>query len=193
MVSMKKTRKTFIICFIISFLLWFFPFIIRILFIDTIDKLIHSSADEQHTTLNIVAEITEHLNNNDKWSAFCLVFFNNLKVCFINIFGGILLGLGTLVSLIVNGFFAADTFVTLHQNGMSINKILAHTLPHSIELIGIWLSGAIGLNIAKIFIDMMKNDITPTYLTIKFLLLMSLIMTLIILIASYIEIYISIK
>ena len=188
---MNKKNRIFFVYFIISILLWFLPFIVRILFIDTTNSSVIPELNQQHTAIDIASEIKDYLLNNDKLSAFCLVFFNNLKVCFINIFGGFLLGLGTISNLVINGFYTADVFATLYENGMSINKILMHTLPHSIELVGIWISGAIGLKIAKIIINMMRNNTIPTYQTIKLLTLSASIMTLIILIAAYIETYIS--
>ncbi|MCF6297037.1 MAG: stage II sporulation protein M [Flavobacteriaceae bacterium] len=157
---------------------------------DTI--IVSHSAPTQETGLNIVQEITEHLRNNDKWSAFYLIFTNNLKVSIINIFGGVFFGIGTFVNLFFNGFYTADVFSTIHANGTSWNVIIEHTLPHSFEMIGIWLSGGLGFFIAKTILDMMVKNRYPTTMFYKIIVVGSLISGLIILIAAYIEAFISV-
>lgn len=152
----------------------------------------HTTVPTQETGLNIVQEITEHLKNNDKWSAFYLIFTNNLKVSIINIFGGVFLGIGTFVNLLFNGFYTADVFSTIHANGTSWRKILAHTLPHSFEMIGIWLSGGLGFFIAKNIFDIMIKNKYPTAMFYKIIVFGTLTSSLIILIAAYIEAFISV-
>lgn len=144
------------------------------------------------TGLDVVSDITVHLLKNDRWSVFCLIFINNLKVCIVNITGGVMLGVVTFTNLVINGFLAADTFMSLHNNGMKVGKILEHTLPHSIELVGIWLSGAIGFSITMVIIDLMRGKEMPSILFFRTLSKIALVTILIILFAAFIETYISI-
>ncbi len=142
-------------------------------------------------SIDIVSEITAHALKNETWSVFCLIFINNLKSCLINIGGGIMLGLATVSNLIINGFLVADTFATIHKNGMGIGQILKYTLPHCFELFGIWLSGAIGFSIAKLIIDFMRGKELPHSDYFKFIGKSIVITVLIILAAAFVEAYIS--
>ena len=187
---MNKMIRIVLFCFVIAFLIWLVPFLIRILFMDAI--IVSHSASTQETGLNTVKQITEHLNNNDKWSAFYLIFTNNLKVCIINILGGIFFGVGTFFSLFMNGFYTADAFSNIYANGTSWNTIFAYTLPHSFEMIGIWLSGGLGFFIAKTIFDMMMKNRYPTAIFYKIIGLGTVIVSLIILVAAYIEVFISV-
>lgn len=187
---MNNTIRLLLFCCLFSFLFWVTPFLIRILFMDTI--IVTNSTHNQGANLSVVSEITEHLNNHDKWSAFHLIFINNLKVCIINIFGGVLFGIGTFVNLFMNGFYTADVFSNIHANGTSWNTILAHTFPHSFEMIGIWLSGGLGFFIAKTIFDMMIKNRYPAAIFYKIIGLGTLTVGLIILVTAYIEAFISI-
>ncbi|HSD09291.1 stage II sporulation protein M [Flavobacterium sp.] len=179
-------KRMFWLFLLLSFLLWVLPFIIRLFFINVVEIKISSSK-----SIDIVSKITTHALKNDTSSVFCLIFINNLKCCLINIGGGIMLGVATASNLIMNGFFAADTFATIHKNGMGIGQILKHTLPHCFELLGIWLSGAIGFSIAKLIIDFMRGKDFPNSDHFKFLGKFSLLILLIILSAAFVEAYIS--
>lgn len=181
------TKRMFWIFLLVSFLLWLIPFIIRLFFIDFVEIKKPSSVN----SFDIVGEITAHALKNDSWTVFCLIFINNLKVTVINIIGGMLLGLGTVSNLIINGFLAADTFAAIHKNGMPIGEILKHTLPHSFELVGIWLSGAIGFSIAKVIVDFMRGKELPNVDYFRFIGRCIIITVLIILLAAFVESYVS--
>jgi len=188
---MNKTIRILLFCFAISFLIWVTPFLIRILFMDSI--IVSHSKPNQKMSSDIVSVIAEHLNNNNKWSAFYLIFTNNLKVCITNILGGVLLGVGTLINLFINGFYTADVLSNIHSNGTSWSVILEHTISHSFEMIGVWLSGALGFFIAKTIFDIMLKNKYPTLTFYKTIAFSILIIILIILIAAYIEAFISIS
>jgi len=188
---MNKTIRTLLLFFAISFLIWVTPFLIRILFMDSI--IISHSKPNQKMSLDIVSVITEHLNNNNKLSAFYLIFTNNLKVCITNILGGVLLGIGTLINLFINGFYTADVLSNIHSNGTSWNVIIEHTIPHSFEMIGVWFSGALGFFIAKTIFDIMLKNKYPTLIFYKTIASSTLIIVIIIFIAAYIESFISIS
>lgn len=183
-----KARRLFLFFLFFSFLFWFVPFMLRLFLINGVEI----ENNTQVKCLNVVSDITKCLLKNDRWSAFCLIFSNNLKVCIINIVGGVMLGIVTLINLVVNGFIAADTFATIHNNGMEVSKILKYTLPHCFELLGVWLSGAIGLCIAKVVFNYMKDNKLPTYHSFKFIGKCFIVVVIIILVAAFIEAYVSI-
>lgn len=107
--------------------------------------------------------------------------------------GGVFLGLGTVVNLMINGFYSADVFVTSYHSGLSIRQILNVTLPHSFELIGFWLSGAIGFYIAWNFILFFRSKESFTALFCKKTGIGVAVVFVIILVAAYVEAYISVN
>lgn len=183
-----RSKKTFWFFLFFSFILWLLPFILRLFFFDIANFEKHPP----EKSLNVVSDITNYVANNDKWSVFIAIFSNNLKVCVINIVGGVMLGILTLSNLIMNGFYAADVFATAYNNGIGVTYILKTTLPHSFELIGIWLSGAVGFSIAKLIIDFMRGRDNPYIIFFRFIGKCVLFIVLIILFAALIESYISI-
>ena len=175
--------------YIISFIFWLLPFITRIFFIEI--NLEQYDSDLNNTSSDTMNNIISSLSEGNKQNAFILIFFNNLKGCVINIVGGVLLGFGTIINLMINGFYSADIFINSYNVGMSIKSILKVTLPHSFELIGFWLSGAIGFYIAWNIIQFMrgKESMTPNFY--KNVGIYSFITFFIILGAAYIEVYVS--
>jgi uncharacterized membrane protein SpoIIM required for sporulation len=161
---------------------------VRIFFIEIPDINVEQ---KEKQTLNTMTEIIHLLDENDKNGAFVEIFKNNLTGCILNIVGGVMLGVGTLFSLLFNGFFSADIFVSSYKAGVSISSILKVTLPHSFELIGFWLSGAIGFYIAWNIIQFMRGKDSFSIRFYKQIGIGSLIVFLIILSAAYIEAYIS--
>ncbi|MDR7210566.1 stage II sporulation protein M [Flavobacterium piscis] len=186
--NLLRAKRMFRYFLLLSFIFWAIPFVIRLFFLDV--AIIKDIPSEK--SLDIVSEITGHALKNDTWSVFCLIFINNLKCCLINIGGGIMLGVATLSNLILNGFFAADTFATIHKNGMGVGQIFRYTLPHCFELVGIWLSGAVGFSLAKVIIDYMRGKELPNSDYFKFIGKYFLLTVLIILAAAFVEAYISI-
>ena len=160
-------KRSFLILFVASFLCWLFPFIGRVYFFKI------PVIDYGHPKIpilvkkGIVDEILHLISINDRWSVFILIFKNNIKGCIFNVFGGFLLGLGTLFNLMANGFYTADVFVSSYFAGVNIRTILHTTLPHSFELLGFWLSGTIGFSIAWAIIRFMKGKENLTKLFMK--------------------------
>ncbi|MDR0604225.1 MAG: stage II sporulation protein M [Bacteroidales bacterium] len=136
-----KRHKIFFLSFTIAFSFWLLPFLVRIFFVEMPEINVNKIE-------NSMTKIMQSLTNGDRCVAFGIIFKNNLKGCILNIVGGAMLGLGTLINILFNGFFSADIFVFSYKAGMDITSILRVTLPHSFELIGFWLSGAIGFYIA---------------------------------------------
>lgn len=190
----KRNKTTFFFCFFLSALLWIIPFLIRIFLIDFSDNepTLLPQVVEDSQDSNVINEIIHQLDAGNQFSAFSLVFWNNLKVCIINMAGGALLGILTIVSLLQNGFFTADVLTNIHSNGMPVSIILKYTLPHSVEILGAWLSGTIGFCFTRIIIDYLRIKILPDIRYIRFLGVNILIVLLITLVSAYIEVYISI-
>ncbi len=140
----KAQLKTGFVFFLV--LVWLIPFLIELLCVKVQMPNPNSIGTKPLSAMNNV--LAAYANNN-RYSAFVLIFFNNAKVLLYNIAGGSSLGICTFFNLIVNGCAAAFDFGNAHKMGLSWTTIAIHTLPHSIELIGIWLSGGIGFSIAK--------------------------------------------
>jgi uncharacterized membrane protein SpoIIM required for sporulation len=179
------------IFYIVSFACWLLPFAVRVFFVELPEispEQLEQLPKEQH---NAAQEVILLLSTGNKDGAFWAIFKNNLKGCIINIAGGVFFGLGTLFNLMFNGFFSADAFASSYQSGLSIETILKVTLPHSFELIGFWLSGAIGFYIAWNIMQFMRGKGTFTRHFYKRTGIYSLAVFLIILAAAYVEAYIS--
>jgi uncharacterized membrane protein SpoIIM required for sporulation len=171
-----------------SFFCWLLPFLLRIFFIEIPDIKVEQ-VEEQ--SLNSITNVIQLLDENDKNGAFWIIFKNNIKGCVINIAGGVLLGIGTLFNLLFNGFFLADIFVYSYKAGMNISSIMKVTLPHSFELIGFWLSGAIGFYIAWNIIQFMRGKESFSTRFYKQVGIGSVAVVAIILAVAYVEAYIS--
>jgi uncharacterized membrane protein SpoIIM required for sporulation len=171
-----------------SFLCWLLPFLFRIFFIEmreiTVDQIGNQSE-------NSIIKIMQSLTDGDRYSAFVIIFKNNLTGCILNIVGGVMLGIGTLFNLLFNGFFSADVFISSYHSGLNITSIMKVTLPHSFELTGFWLSGAIGFYIAWNIIQFMRGKDSFSTRFYKQTGIGSLMVFIIILSAAYVEAYIS--
>lgn len=174
----------------LSIILWVIPFLLRLFINDNSLMNNHNHPDKQHMP-TVVTELFESFSHNDREKAFYIIFNNNMKVCLYNIVGGMMLGLGTFINLIMNGFLAADAFVNIHKSGMSVSDILKYTLPHSFEIIGIWLSGSLGFIIAKILLDFIRFNNLPTVRFYKYFGIGFFITLCIILAAAYTEAFVS--
>ena len=182
---MWKVKKTFVIAFII----WLIPFLFRVLIVDFPQVKNNAFAKAE----SIETKITKAIDDGNNHNAFLLLFINNIKGCTINVIGGFLLALPTMFNLSFNGFVAADVFVNAYNSGFSICNILKTTLPHSFELIGFWLSGAIGLSIAWKLIQFMRGKDEFDGLFLKKIVKYACIVVAIIICAAYVEAYISVK
>jgi uncharacterized membrane protein SpoIIM required for sporulation len=175
--------------FAISFLCWLFPFVLRILFVNIPEIGTGQTKFQNPDNQNIVNDIIQSLDTNDNGKTFSLIFSNNIKGCIINIVGGVLLGLGTFINLLFNGFFSADIFVSSYKAGISTESILKVTLPHSFELIGFWLSGAIGFYITWNIMRFMRGKEAFTNHFYKQVGIYSIVICFIILAAACVESY----
>jgi stage II sporulation protein M len=174
--------------FWLSFLIWLIPFAVGLIFGNSITP----SSNSQQPLPPEISRIFDAYSNNNNREVFSLIFVNNIKVAIFNIAGGVFIGIATFLSLLINGYGTAIAFSNMHQNGMPWGDIAKHTLPHSIELVGIWLAGAIGFSIAKKIIDAMRGRPLPDTKYFKQIGIYTLTSFLIVLVAAYIEAYISV-
>lgn len=187
--------KSYLINYVLLSLgFWLLAFIARLFFVEmpVIENIPNSDIDT--TILNSTANSIIDLLFEDKYfDAFILVFKNNMKSCIINIAGGFTFGFVTIINLLINGFISADIMLSSHKFGLSVTSICRLTLPHSFELIGFFLSGAIGFFIASRLYYLIIGEKTITNIFFKHLFLYFLLVFLMISLASYVEIYVTIK
>jgi uncharacterized membrane protein SpoIIM required for sporulation len=186
-------NRIFCICFIFSIVSWLIPFVCRFFFTEipeivTVDQ---TTKIANPKTNYLITKVIVAFSENDNKTAFILICTNNLKNCILNIGGGTMLGIGTLLNLIFNGFILADIVISSYKSGLSIESILKTTLPHSFELVGFWLSGAIGFYIAWTIIRYMQGKEKFTVYFYKQIGLYSFMVFLIIIAAAYVESYVT--
>jgi stage II sporulation protein M len=175
--------------FLLSFALWALTFIIRLsIHIEPV-----ANGNLQGNQSKVVERIIKSVDNGDNSTTFELIFTNNIKGCLINVLGGVLLSVATVINLLINGFAAADVFRTAYDSGVPLVLILKTTLPHSFELVGFWLSGMIGFMITWQLIRFMKGkEAFPSHVITELCVLLS-VMTILIISAAYVEAFISIN
>ena len=122
---------------------------------------------------------------------FAKILKNNVKVCLINIAGGSIFGVCTVVNLAANGYNLADVVIYALKQGMSQSMIISLLAPHSFELLGIWLTGAVGLILAKYVIRYAFKSIIPSYFEFRTIIYSSLAGIAIIVLAAWIEVYVT--
>lgn len=183
--------KTIVMLVAVTISLWIIPFTIRILISDFSFADTLGFTDHEHKPDIIVSQLFDSFSKNDRYTAFCIIFKNNMKVCLYNIAGGITIGVSTFVNLIVNGFLAADAFVNIYKSGMSVSDIFKYTLPHSFEILGVWLSGMSGFLTAKMLLDFIRLNKIPDVSFYKYLGLGFFLTLCIISIAAYTEAFVS--
>ncbi len=184
----NRQLKLLSICVVSAFFIWFIPFVLRM----SIDDSKHETKiDKTNNSTNVLTDVFKAHSAGNHSKVFVLILSNNLKVAMINILGGVLIGIGTLGSLAHNGFFAADMFCSVHKRGMSWSRIIEYTAPHSLEMIGIWLSGGLGFYIAITIINMMLKNKQPKLIDLKIIIGSVIAVVLIISLSAYIEAFVS--
>ena len=176
----------------LSIIIWLIPFLFRLMtpshyyYVDT-QALEKAGMTKQLSTMD---SLLHYVDNNEREQVFLTIAKNNLKGCFINIAGGCMMGVVSVVNLSFNGFFSAGLIKQTYQQGIPFRRICELTIPHSFELIGFWWSGAIGLYIASQIFKAFRGKETDTkiYRFVGFGLLMVI---LIIIAAAFVEAYIT--
>lgn len=179
----------------IAFLLWFIPFFIR-LFLNISFQDTHTSSFRKLEVIEnsrVERRLMDLISEGDKKGCFLIIFTNNIKGCFLNIAGGSFIGIVTIFNLTINGFYSADIIKKSFDNGMPVTQILKVTFPHSFELLGFWLSGAIGLSIAWKLIQFIQEKEEFTLSFFKRIGMYTCIVFVIILSAAYIEAFVTVN
>lgn len=182
---MKCTLFNFILA---ATFFWFLPFVFRLVFINDLNVY---EINHTELTTNLFEKLSDIYEKGDKYELFFEIFFNNLKSCVFNIVGGVMFGLGTLINLLMNGFVTADMLHNSYQKGLPVTLIIKHTLPHSIELLGVWLSGAIGFYIARQLWNFIRHGKINMFLFFKIVGANFFATVIIILVAAFLEVYVS--
>jgi uncharacterized membrane protein SpoIIM required for sporulation len=73
------------------------------------------------------------------------ILATNLVVLLISASGLFTFGLTSVITLLVSGLFVGLIVGASYQDGVGLRAILWLTLPHSMELIGLWLANGVGL------------------------------------------------
>lgn len=166
-------------------LLWLIPFSIRICM-----GQIYTENQETKIYNPTIDSIFQACSSGNTFQSFIMIFENNLLCCILNILNGFLLGVGTTVNLAANGFLSADMFVSCNQT-MPITDILKTTMPHSFEMLGVWLSGGIGFMIAWRIKQLAFNNEVVNMKFVKKMCIYTGIVFLLILCAAFVEAYVS--
>lgn len=149
---------------------------------------------------HILADLNSHYSNNpfefyhemNKWEVFVELLKNNSNVIFVNIFTGALsLGILSISYTLYNGL--AHGFIFNYYFGtVGYYNTLTHTIPHSFEIIAIIWSCYIGCLISfKLLNEMVLNK--KVNYKWKSIILQILYCFIIIVLAAFVESYISIK
>lgn len=151
---------------------------------------------DQQTTMFMPSktqiEIISNLKSNKKCTVLKKIMVNNILCCGINICGGTMFSIPTLFNLsfcgYVLGFQIYD--ITYIQDKSIRKNSLLRILPHSFEIVGIWISGSLSFYITWLILYFLqKKSLMPS--SVKILIKYSIIMTSIIILAAIIETYIS--
>jgi uncharacterized membrane protein SpoIIM required for sporulation len=129
---------------IFSIFIWLFGLCLGLFAIDSI--YINQSYSDTQYIFNIAREQT-----------FKSILLNNIKVISILHFGFISAGVITFGTLVFNGLFVGCVY-QVAVNKLSIRDIISVSLPHSIELIAIIYSGAIGFKQTTHMIKSFRKD-----------------------------------
>ena len=137
-------------------------------------------------------EVISYIESNNNFLAFKKISTNNLLCCGINIGGGTMFSVPTLFNLSFYGYVLGfQIYDILNIEDKKIrNNSLIRILPHSFEIVGIWLSGSISFYITWLILCILRNRTVSAY-DIKILIKYILSMLLIIICAAIVETYIS--
>jgi uncharacterized membrane protein SpoIIM required for sporulation len=123
-----------------------------------------------------------------------IILTNNLKLIFLMLAGSITFGLSTFINLIFNGFSFGMLISNAYNSGMSTKLILALTIPHGIfEIPAMLISAVAGFKIPYEVIQYLrdKKEKPITEEDIKEFLKLAGISIVLIVIAAFVEVYIT--
>ena len=131
-----------------------------------------------------------------KTLSFLNIFLNNCGVILRCLLGSLSLRSLTIYNLALNGFFAGVLFNFLKRRGFNLSEILALILPHGIfEIPAIIIAGAAGFKIPYEIVRYLagKKEQPLTKEDIKEYLTLAVISIILIIIAAFVEAYITPK
>ena len=145
-------------------------------------------------TVEPIDQMIDHSAHPTSSSLLQEIMVNNLIIIILMILGSFLLGIPTIVSLMSNGFLLGALIAGALRCGSSILNILTITVPHCLfELPAVWIAGAVSFKIAYEFLRYFrkrKNYILNNEEIGEFLILSGIALLLII-IAAFIEVYVT--
>lgn len=183
--------KLFLFSFLCAVSMWLLSFVFGIFINVSYDSLIY----KKEIKINIENESTKVIDafkNNDSKSAFMYILKNNTKNCIINITGCGSFGFVTCFNLMYNGYVTSHIYKTFYYKyGLTIKEMQKTTLPHCFELIGVWLSGAVGLYVSFNIIYFMKEEQKFSFAFMRKSLFYSILSVFITIIAAFVEAFIT--
>ncbi|MBD3373566.1 hypothetical protein GF406_00890 [candidate division KSB1 bacterium] len=175
---MKSKNRTFVIFFILSVLVWLIGFLDPVL-----------SSKGGHVFSSEIPEI-----EINKMVSVKSVSLNNTFVCLkICINGLCSFGLYSLFCLLLNGYVLGNYAALMRNLNVPTSIILKATLPHFLEYIALWLSGAVGLNGIIIFFNLIRGKPIVNREQVRFLLKVIGIIFILVIISAYAEVRISLE
>lgn len=146
-------------------------FIISLFFLNNSLESLVKTSNENISIANIKSELT-----------FINIFYSNLKIIFINVIGGITFGMLTYLNLIYNGMILGYILKIIYAINI---KFYLLVIPHSFEIIGFLIAGAVGIELGYylfkyVFLDVkiklnLKKNIIDIILSIAIIFLSALI------------------
>ena len=123
--------------------------------------------------------------------SFRVILKRNLWVFGINIAGVASLGISTLGSVVANGLQTGMALAQAHRENVGLRSLVAVTLPHSLELVALWLSAAVGFLGPRLTMSFVNNSELPTSPTPQTLALVVLALAGLIVTAAALEVGVS--
>lgn len=168
--------------FFISSLLFIIIFIIKLSF------------EPIRYTTNVKDKLKSHkieLMKSEFENDFHRIYTNNTIVITKLIAGASLFGVPTVILLLFNGWGLAYTISNSLTTGLGVKIITLSILPHSIELIGIWLAAAVGFYCTELIIHLIKYKTPPDRSKLMKVLYCTIASYAIIAVAAYLESYLT--
>jgi len=190
---MRSLLNAFLACAFI----WLLPFVVAIIQTGDASNPAEDPSDKQRTLQN--EQFDEQFTREVRWDlfktqreAFRTILTNNTRVAVTNGSGAFTFGITTVASLSINGLATGHLIKRHIVHGMSVHTVLAYTLPHSIELIGVWLAGAVGLRGATVVFSLVRGRAQDQSAQTLMILISAFLLSLgIILIAAWLEAYVT--
>lgn len=119
------------------------------------------------------------------------ILHRNLLMVVVNLAGVLSFGTISLLNLAVNGMTMGAVTQSALSAGMSWQQIMRYTLPHSLEFVGLWLSGAVGLRGAKHGYKLLRYGKFPELGDIQGFMPATLYSIIFIVVAAWLEVHVS--